>query len=205
MPNKELLPLCPIILKDITVKNIQGQWPVIENALCEQYRERTATAFITMVHGLCLTRFQEGRFLMPDWMPLEAEYLRSIRVFTEESESYVWNSSVDMPDNFNLRIREEGSVQAALQGDFQAIDARQLLWGTVLTDCSADNQWKIIKEDRGIELLIHRSILADDVKISPTNRLWLITRNYIDYTPSGQAGYIDSRFVRLEDERGKAM
>ena len=58
------------------------------------------------------------------------------------------------------------------------------------------------KEDRGIELLIHHSLLPENVVVTPKDRLWLITRNYIDYNDLGQAGYVDCRFVKIQSERG---
>ena len=82
------------------------------------------------------------------------------------------------------------------------IEVRQLLWGKALEQCPDEPGWGLWKENRGMELLIHLSLLPDDTGVNPGNRLWLITRNYICYNDLGQAGYGDCRFVEIREEGG---
>ena len=86
-------------------------------------------------------------------------------------------------------------------GELEAVEARQLIWGTQLVDGN-DRDWKVLKEKRGIEFRIHSSVIPENLFINERERLWLVTRNYIDYTPLGQAGYADCRFVTIEYGRG---
>ena len=176
-------------------------WSNIYDKSKEHFKDRTAHTFIIMHHGICLGSFEKGQFIMPVSLAFQPEHLRSIRVFDQDSECYAWKSSMDDEGKFHLRIRQdEDEIEET--GELEAIEARQLLWGTCLEDCPEDSGWKLLKEERGIELRVHHSLLPDNLTLNTSNRLWLVTRNYIDYTPVGQAGYTDCRFVRIEAGRG---
>lgn len=178
------------------------EWSNIYDKIKEHFNSRKALTFVIMHHGICLGSFnEEGNFIMPASLPLQPEYLRSVRVFDQDSECYVWKSSMDDKNLFRLRIRQDEEDKT---GESEVIEARQLLWGTRLDDCPEDKDWKILKEDRGIELRINNSLIPSDTKINKEDRLWLITRNYIGYTPVGQAGYEDCRFVGIESGKGVA-
>lgn len=181
---------------------IKGAWDIIHKSLKEHFEDTEAITLVMMHHGICMGTYQNGRFLMPRSLPLETKYLQSLRVFNENSEAYIWQSSMDEPGLFRGRIIcDEDELENKKYEIPNAIDARQLLWGTSLILSDDDPKWAMLTEERGIQLRIARSILPYE-DISPENRVWLITRNYIDYKHENQAGYVDCRFVRLCDERG---
>jgi CRISPR-associated protein (TIGR03984 family) len=192
-------PLQLIKLKDQKPLLHSGNWEGIEEQLHEHFKGKKATTLVMMHHCVCLGSFEDGKLLMPDSQPFQPEYLRSLRVFDQDRECYVWKSSMDDEGLFRLRIRLDEEEE---NGGLEAVEARQLLWGTHLAD-GDDKGWKVLTEKRGIELRIHSSLIPENAHIDERNRLWLVTRNYIDYTPVGQAGYVDCRFVRIEYGRGE--
>lgn len=190
-----------IKLKDDKPSLHRGNWDNIEARIKEQFKDKKATTFVMMHHGVCLGTFEDGKLVMPASQPFQPEYLRSIRVFDQDCECYVWKSSMDEEGVFRLRIRSDEEDE---NGRLEAVEARQLLWGTYLEDAKDEGKgWTMLKEKRGIELRIHSTLIPEGAHIDERNRFWLVTRNYIDYTPSGQAGYADYRFVNIKYGRGE--
>lgn len=191
-----------LLTKKIETKFTSGDWETIKRYIQEQFNGITAGTFVIMHNGVCMGSFTKEDFVMPGKLPLEPEYLRSIRVFDANKECYVWRSSMDESGIFRFRLIQDKEINeddGKTGGNI--VEARQLLWGTSLETSPGNEEWAVLKENRGIELLIHRSLLPQNVEVSAENRLWLITHNYINYTPLGQAEYVDCRFVRIEDER----
>ena len=179
---------------------ITGEWETIQEHIQNEFTGKTAATFVTMQHGICMGSYVQGEFIMPDSLPLEPLYLRSIRVFDDNNACYVWHSSMDAPGIFRMRVILDQEMNDTDE-IMHAIEARQMLWGTALVKCPDDPAWYLLKEDRGIELLIHHSLLPGNVEVTTKNRLWLITHNYVDYNDMGQAGYVDCRFVKIRSER----
>jgi CRISPR-associated protein (TIGR03984 family) len=187
-------PLKLIKLKDQKPSLHSGNWDYIEEQIKEHFKGKTAATIVMMNHGVCLGTFEDGKLLLSASQPFQPEHLRSLRVFDQDCECYVWKSSMDDEDVFRLRIRLDVEEE---NGGLDAVEARQLLWGTHLAE-GDDKGWNVLTEKRGIELRIHSTLIPEDAHIDERNRLWLVTRNYIDYTPAGQAGYVDCRFVKIE-------
>ena len=188
-----------LTLKKNPPKIITEEWETIQEHIQNEFTGKTAATFVTMQHGICMGSYVQGEFIMPGRLPLEPHYLRSMRVFDADSECYVWRSSMDASGIFRMRVildQEKNDTDEILH----PIEARQMLWGTTLEKCPDDPDWYLLKEDRGIELLIHHSLLLPNVKVTTRNRLWLITHNYIDYNDLGQAGYVDCRFIKIQSE-----
>jgi len=188
-----------IKLKDAKPSLYKGKWDNIEERIKDHFQDKKVTAFVMMHHGVCLGSFENGNLVMPASLPFQPEYLRSLRVFDQDCECYIWKRSMDEKGIFRLRIRVDKEEE---NGKLEAIEARQLMWGTQLVD-GDDKDWKLLKEKRGIELRIHKSVIPENLFINDRERLWLVTRNYIDYTLVGQAGYVDCRFVKIEYRRGE--
>lgn len=189
-----------VCLKSENIQPIKGSWDTIQEAVAAHFNGKQAGAFVMMYHRTWLGIYKNGEFSVPFSAPLNPAYLRFARIFDDDSECYVWKNGEDPANTYRLRIRqdeEEDNEQP------NAVEARQLLWGTRLENSPAGKQWKLLKEKRGIELIIHESLLPDNIHVSAEKRLWLIARNYINYTDLGQAGYMDNRFVRIIGEGGK--
>lgn len=107
---------------------------------------------------------------------IDLKYLIKIRLFNQDKELFCWRKN-NLFDG-RLRIDMKGS-------EIDVIDASQILVGT--KSKILDNQYSLLSEDRGRELIIPTIIKK--------NRASLITRNYIGYTNNMLATFIDCRFL----------
>lgn len=189
-----------IRVKSQVVLREHGSWEEVALEIKRYFGDEKAGAFVLMHHGVWLGSYENGEFVMPSSAPLEPQYLRLARIFNENGECYIWRNSSNSTGIYGLRIRRD---EEDSNSQINAVEARQLIWGTRLIDSPLGPEWKVLKEERGIELLIHQSLLPENIRVTPENRLWLVTRNYIGYSDMGQAGYVDSRFVTVEGEGGK--
>ena len=122
--------------------------------------------------------------------PLYSRHLIRMRLFNEISEYHIWKTGAQ----FNYRKRCDG------EGDeVEYVAAIQPLWGTQIKTNLTQPNWSCIIERRGIELIVPFS----EISFKGDNRLSIVTRNYIGYNDIGQAGYIDSRFVKFDASGGE--
>lgn len=175
------------------------EWNEIIQDAKNHFADKVAKTFVIMDSGVCLGSFVDGEFNMPKKLPLLPEYVRKVRLFNNDSELHIWRSDSDEPNIFHFRLRVDIKPDNNNDEEVQEYyKAYQLLWGT-LEVLSDDENWVVLKEDRGIELLVKCSILrTEDIK--KNNRLWLVTHNYIGYNEIGQAGFNDCRFVDIVGE-----
>ncbi|MCF6157620.1 MAG: TIGR03984 family CRISPR-associated protein [wastewater metagenome] len=111
----------------------------------------------------------------------DPKYIQKIRVFNQTQELYLWRSSDGMRGRY--RTDEEGK-------ETFVVDAEQVLFGTKAEP--PDGGFTKITETRGTELTLPFSNLSVDDKRS---RVFIKTRNYIDYNEVKQATYVDCRFM----------
>ena len=81
---------------------------------------------------------------------------------------------------------------------WEAFDADQVMYGT--HSKIYDNSFAEIFEDRGMKYFIPAELLGGQ-ELSPSVRLVLQTRNYINYNELGQASIVDTRFVKIKVKR----
>lgn len=191
-------------LKQKGEKAAQGSWTTVLRKIDEVFSNQQASTFIMMYHFACLGIYQNREFTLPGEQQLEPENLRFLRVFDEEKELYVWRSDDGAEDAFWFRLRDDKPAETGDVDIKEAVEARQLLWGTELVDYpNGDADWLVLTEERGIQIVIHRCLLPTKFKVNRENRLWLVTRNYIKYIGEGQASYEDSRFVKIVGQGGQ--
>jgi len=109
-----------------------------------------------------------------------------VRIFNENEEFYLWKKN----GKWHYRYIKEDN-----DGDnFEVIDAEQVMFGTK----SGNNIGGFVKisEERGIEYFVPSKVL-NNRNLGRNKRLVLKTRNYIKYNKIGQAGFVDSRFVKI--------
>ena len=109
-----------------------------------------------------------------------------VRAFNENEELHVWRKT----NKYFYRYRKDIYSE---NGNTEYIDTDQLILGT--ETISIDENWKKIKEDRGSIFVLPNKILND--KVSENKRLFLKTRNYINYNSLGQAGFEDNGFIKF--------
>lgn len=188
-----------IVLKEAELLTGKDSWNNLAQLVEKHFYNRLAGTIITMHHGICLGSYKDESFNMPPDLELAPNYLLSLRVFTQDKEFYMWQSDREEPGLFRYRLREDKEADREECNVQEAIETCQMLWGSSLKFYQARPDWALLQEKRGTSLRI-TSDLINLGKIGKDNRLWLITRNYINYTPVGQAGYIDSRWVKLVEE-----
>lgn len=131
-------------------------------------------------YAVLMGYYRNGKYIFYNHGEIEEKYLQRLRLFNKSKELYIWRSSGSF--KARLRIDDEGE-------DAHVVDACQVLWGTMAKPLG---EFTELTEDRGTTLIVPlKNVTVNDRK----NRLGLITRNYIGYTPAFQATYIDCRFV----------
>ena len=115
-------------------------------------------------------------------------HLLRMRIFNEERESHIWRSD----PVFKYRKRSDGRGEVV-----EYVEAVQPLWGTQAAAVKNAPDWSRIFEARGTEIIVPFAHLS----LNETQRLSIVTRNYIN--SSGQAGYVDCRFVKFDVPGGQ--
>ncbi|MCF6147693.1 MAG: TIGR03984 family CRISPR-associated protein [Candidatus Kuenenia sp.] len=125
--------------------------------------------------------FENGVFHFYKDEKFDPKHIQKLRVFNQTQELYLWRSSDGMRGRY--RTDEEGK-------ETFVVDAEQVLFGTKAEP--PDSGFTKITETRGTELTLPFSNLSVDDK---RNRVFIKTRNYIDYNEVNQATYVDCRFM----------
>lgn len=121
--------------------------------------------------------------------PLDPEFLINFRVFNADKELYMWRKGIKRFVG-RMRIDSEGSST-------EIIEVKHVLQGT--KSDRLEGTWTKISEDRGTEIILPFIFsLPEETEYDRKNRVKLITRYYIDYIESIQAGYVDSRFKKIQ-------
>ncbi|MDK2839944.1 MAG: hypothetical protein PWQ83_1516 [Thermosipho sp. (in: thermotogales)] len=119
-------------------------------------------------------------------------YLQKLRIFNENEELYIWRSG----NKFKFRYRED--LDSNKNGEMvEYIDADQVMYGSKF---EIKDEFIEVYEKRGIRYIVPKEFignnLIDDIN-NNKKRLVLHTRNYIGYNEIGQAGFVDSRFLKI--------
>lgn len=114
----------------------------------------------------------------------EIKYLQKLRAFDLDKEILLWHRKGTA---FAMRLRIDGTGK-----EQDVVEVCQVLWGTKAK--AEDGGWIRLTEDRGVKLILP---LKERIVDANTNRVKIKTRNYIDYNETGQAGYMDCRFVEF--------
>jgi CRISPR-associated protein (TIGR03984 family) len=120
------------------------------------------------------------------------KYLQKLRVFNEKKELYIWRSG----NKFKFRYRED--LDSNKNGEMvEYIDADQVMYGSKF---EIKDEFIEVSEKRGIRYIVPKEFIGNS-SIEDLNknekRLVLHTRNYIGYNEIGQAGFVDSRFLKI--------
>jgi CRISPR-associated protein (TIGR03984 family) len=118
-------------------------------------------------------------------------YLQKLRIFNEKEELYIWRSR----NKFKFRYRKDETDEG--EGIIEYIDAKQIMYGNKF---HVKDGFIEVYEDRGIRYFLPKEFIDSNLieKLDKNkNRLVLHTRNYIGYNEIGQAGFVDSRFLKI--------
>ncbi|QSZ28050.1 TIGR03984 family CRISPR-associated protein [Aceticella autotrophica] len=117
-------------------------------------------------------------------------YLQKLRIFKENEELYIWRSG----NKFKFRYRED-EVNGGEGDEVEYIDAKQIMYGSNFED---KDDFIEVSEKRGIRYIVPKEFIGNKSIEELNNKtLVLHTRNYISYNKIGQAGFVDSRFLKI--------
>lgn len=156
-----------------------------EAALCEKLEElgmKEADVVVWQVHGIAWGRWQGGSLKLAGDAAKKCSLWLELRVFNEEEELHLKKSG----DLWLGRWRRDGAGEAV-----EYVDSISRFWGERVEAADASESYMKL-EDAARKL---KQILP---QVEERAKYYgLVTRSYIGYEATGQAGYADYRYVRI--------
>ena len=124
---------------------------------------------------------KNGDFTFHDNKRLDLSFAQKVRVFNKDAELLIWRTE----NGLRARLRQDKDGE-----EVDVVEANQVLFGTRAKPLDGFTK---LEEDRGTEIILPGEFILEEK--NDEKRVAVKTRNYIDYNPSGQATYVDCRFV----------
>lgn len=156
-----------------------------EAALCEKLETlgmKEANVVVWQVHGIVWGRWQNGSLKLADDAAKKCSLWLELRVFNEEEELHLKKSG----DLWLGRWRKDGAGEAT-----EYVDSISRFWGEMVEAADLPEGYMKL-EDAARKL---KQILPQAEEHA--KYYGLVTRSYIGYEATGQAGYADYRYVRI--------
>lgn len=156
-----------------------------ETALCEKLETlgmKEANVVVWQVHGITWGRWQNGSLKLAGDAAKKCSLWLELRVFNEEEELHLKKSG----DMWLGRWRKDGAGEAT-----EYVDSISRFWGERVEAADAPEGYMKL-EDAARKL---KQILPQAEEHA--KYYGLVTRSYIGYEATGQAGYADYRYVRI--------
>ena len=156
-----------------------------ETALCEKLETlgmKKANVVVWQVHGITWGRWQNGSLKLAGDAAKKCSLWLELRVFNEEEELHLKKSG----DMWLGRWRKDGAGEAT-----EYVDSISRFWGERVEAADAPEGYMKL-EDAARKL---KQILPQAEEHA--KYYGLVTRSYIGYEATGQAGYADYRYVRI--------
>ncbi len=176
-------------LKLHTIKLEKKPKPLSINSLddIKNYIKTESLIVAYLDYTVLLGRYRNSAFEFVDSHSLDTnfKYVQRLRIFNKDEELLIWRSE----NGFKGRYRRD------YEGDeMDVVDAEQVLFGTDADDLK--NRFTKLFEKRGTEIILPFPFVELDVKDKTEGkRIFIQTRNYIDYNKACQATYVDCRFM----------
>ncbi len=160
-----------------------------EAALCEKLREldvKEATLVLWQVHGIVWGRWRDGALLLPGEAEKRCALWLELRIFNEEEELHLKK----IGDRWSGRLLRDGAGEMR-----EYVDSIARFWGERAEAAKErenvpDGYMKLADTARKLTLLLPQAEVQ-------AKYYGLVTRSYIEYEATGQAGYTDYRCVRI--------
>ena len=156
-----------------------------EAALCEKLETlgmKEANVVVWQVHGITWGRWQNGSLKLAGDAAKKCSLWLELRVFNEEEELHLKKSG----DLWLGRWRKDGAGEAT-----EYVDSISRFWGEMVEAADLPEGYMKL-EDAARKL---KQILPQAEERA--KYYGLVTRSYIGYEATGQAGYADYRYVRI--------
>lgn len=169
-------------LKLIEIKSIPTRFDAVDNIADLLTNDLKADAKVVayLDYKVLIGTCKNGTICFHNDVPLDLSFVQRMRVFNKDAELFVWRTE----DGLRARLREDREGTTV-----DVVEATQVLFGTRSKPLDGFTK---LKEDRGTEIILPGGFILDEK--NDKKRVAVKTRNYIDY-PSGQATYVDCRFV----------
>ena len=179
----------PYTLAQISQTGSAADEEGIRNAL--GYLQQRATVVLWTIQEILWGTWQDGRLLLPSSQELKAEHLLELRAFNEQEEVFLSRQGNALLGRYVLDGKGERYT------DF--IDSEAWLWGEIAGTSQEDPSGyaKLADNKRKISMYIPMEGTPMEGAIC-----FLATRNYIGSLANGQAGYVDSRYLRVTVRKG---
>ena len=156
-----------------------------EAALCEKLETlgmKEANVVVWQVHGITWGRWQNGSLKLAGDAAKKCSLWLELRVFNEEEELHLKKSG----DMWLGRWRKDGAGEAT-----EYVDSISRFWGEMVAAADAlEGYMKLEDAARKLKEILPQA--EEHAKY-----YGLVTRSYIGYEATGQAGYADYRYVRI--------
>lgn len=156
-----------------------------EAALCEKLETlgmKEANVVVWQVHGIAWGCWQNGSLKLAGDVAKNCSLWLELRVFNEEEELHLKKSG----DLWLGRWRKDGAGEAT-----EYVDSISRFWGEMVEAADLPEGYMKL-EDAARKL---KQILPQAEEHA--KYYGLVTRSYIGYEATGQAGYADYRYVRI--------
>ena len=157
-----------------------------EAALCEKLETlgmKEANVVVWQVHGIVWGCWQNGSLKLAGDVAKNCSLWLELRVFNEEEELHLKKSG----DLWLGRWRKDGAGEAT-----EYIDSIARFWGKRVESAADVPEGYMKLEDTA------RKLTQTLPKVEESAKYYgLVTRSYIGYEATGQAGYVDYRYVRI--------
>ncbi|MFC2741115.1 MAG: CRISPR-associated protein Csx19, partial [Selenomonas sp.] len=156
-----------------------------EAALCEKLETlgmKEANVVVWQVHGIVWGCWQNGSLKLAGDVAKNCSLWLELRVFNEEEELHLKKSG----DLWLGRWRKDGAGEAT-----EYVDSISRFWGEMVEAADLPEGYMKL-EDAARKL---KQILPQAEEHA--KYYGLVTRSYIGYEATGQAGYADYRYVRI--------
>ena len=156
-----------------------------EAALCEKLETlgmKEANVVVWQVHGIVWGCWQNGSLKLAGDVAKNCSLWLELRVFNEEEELHLKKSG----DLWLGRWRKDGAGEAT-----EYVDSISRFWGEMVEAADLpEGYMKLEDAARKLKQILPRA--EEHAKY-----YGLVTRSYIGYEATGQAGYADYRYVRI--------
>ena len=156
-----------------------------EAALCEKLETlgmKEANVVVWQVHGIVWGCWQNGSLKLAGDVAKNCSLWLELRVFNEEEELHLKKSG----DLWLGRWRKDGAGEAT-----EYVDSISRFWGEMVEAADLpEGYMKLEDAARKLKQILPRA--EERAKY-----YGLVTRSYIGYEATGQAGYADCRYVRI--------
>ncbi len=137
-------------------------------------------------HEVQIGMIENGQIRIDRKEELIPEYLKELRVFSENGELYIWKQNQEL--KFRLRTDDKGDPVYIYKED-------HFMWGNKVQKDGCI----IYEENRGMK--IHLPFAVSDKQLPLKYRVW----NYYDYDANGLIQFKDARLLCFLDKNGKEI